>query len=133
MPAVQNRSRPFGSALVRAMAQGVLRHTAVSLLFVSSTILAAGRSSAQSWSAPGTMRIQRAAPRLRNPLILPIHLIRPLAAPPTRSGINGAKASTADVQMDAAADVMAYANQTASVLQVDAVQEFRVITAGDRR
>ena len=44
--------------------------------------------------------------------------------------INGAKASTTDIQLDGAANITAYANQAASVPQVDAVQEFRVITAG---
>ena len=44
--------------------------------------------------------------------------------------INGAKASTTDVQLDGAANITAYANQAASVPQVDAVQEFRVVTAG---
>jgi Carboxypeptidase regulatory-like domain len=44
--------------------------------------------------------------------------------------INGAKASTTDIQLDGAANITAYANQAASVPQVDAVQEFRVVTAG---
>ena len=44
--------------------------------------------------------------------------------------INGAKASTTDIQLDGAANITAYANQAASVPQVDAVEEFRVITAG---
>ncbi len=44
--------------------------------------------------------------------------------------INGAKASTTDIQLDGAANITAYANQAASVPQVDAVEEFRVVTAG---
>jgi hypothetical protein len=44
--------------------------------------------------------------------------------------INGAKASTTDIQIDGTANITAYANQAASVPQVDAVEEFRVITAG---
>src|SRR5258706_178577 len=36
--------------------------------------------------------------------------------------INGAKASTTDIQLDGAANITAYANQAASVPQVDAVE-----------
>src|SRR5262245_37849504 len=43
--------------------------------------------------------------------------------------INGAKASTTDIQFDGAANITAYANQAASVPQVDAVEEFRVVTS----
>src|SRR5262245_23377389 len=44
--------------------------------------------------------------------------------------ITGAKASTTDIQLDGAANITAYANQAASVPQVDAGEEFRVLTAG---
>lgn len=42
--------------------------------------------------------------------------------------INGAKASTTDIQLDGAANITAYANQAAAVPQVDAVQELRDFT-----
>jgi len=42
--------------------------------------------------------------------------------------INGGKASTTEILLDGATNIQAYANQAASVPQVDAVQEFRVNT-----
>lgn len=43
--------------------------------------------------------------------------------------INGAKASTTDIQLDGAANITAYANQAAGIPQVDAIDEFRVVTS----
>jgi hypothetical protein len=42
--------------------------------------------------------------------------------------INGGKASTTEILIDGATNIQAYANQAASVPQVDSVQEFRVNT-----
>jgi hypothetical protein len=43
--------------------------------------------------------------------------------------INGAKASTTDILLDGAANTTAYANQAAAIPQVDAIEEFRVLTS----
>jgi hypothetical protein len=42
--------------------------------------------------------------------------------------INGTKATTSDMQIDGAANLVSYLNQAAAIPQVDAVQEFRVAT-----
>ena len=43
--------------------------------------------------------------------------------------INGTKATTSDQQIDGAANLVSYLNQVAAIPQVDAVEEFRVVTS----
>ena len=46
--------------------------------------------------------------------------------------INGTKATTSDQQIDGAANLVSYLNQVAAIPQVDAVEEFRVVTSAYR-
>ncbi|MGE3512169.1 MAG: TonB-dependent receptor, partial [Vicinamibacterales bacterium] len=78
---------------------------------------------------------------VRNPLLLINSAVGVTPAQPTTGNnalsqsstntfrINGTKATTSDQQIDGAANLVSYLNQVAAIPQVDAVEEFRVVTA----
>jgi hypothetical protein len=78
---------------------------------------------------------------IRNPLLMINSAVGVTPALPTTGNnsasqsatntfqINGTKATTSDQQIDGAANLVSYLNQVAAIPQVDAVDEFRVVTS----
>lgn len=78
---------------------------------------------------------------IRNPLLMINSAVGVTPALPTTGNnsasqsatntfqINGTKATTSDQQIDGAANLVSYLNQVAAIPQVDAVEEFRVVTS----